>query len=159
MKKHQLKKLALLLLTLSMFVFVSAQDCGPIDRPKLKELLTGLGFEVKTTTNTDKTENYEITNKSTSLNVPTKYEISPSTNYIWITINLGTASRDTVTVYSKLIKQNANIQPAFFYVTQKGNLMIGMPIENRAVTAAVLRRCNDFIVKRVEDTKADWQSQ
>ena len=57
-----------------------------------------------------------------------------------------------------LLKQNAVIQPCLFYITAKGNLMMGLPVENRAVTAAVLKRCTDFVSKRVADTKNDWQA-
>lgn len=134
-----------------------AQDCGPINSVKLKELLTGMGFTVKNTNEEGKSDKFEIKNASGGLDIPTSYEISASTNYIWLTVFLGKANyEDSAQKNTNLLKQNAAIQPCLFYITAKGNLMMGLPVENRAVTSAVLKRCNDFISARVADTKTYW---
>jgi len=136
----------------------SAQDCGPISTTRLKELLTGMGFTVKNTNEEGKTEKFEIKNAAGGLDIPTTYEISGSTNYIWITVFLGKAKDEGSAANTDLLKQNANIQPCLFYITAKGNIMMGLPVENRAVTSAVLKRCNDFISARVGETKTYWQN-
>ena len=133
-----------------------AQDCGPINTTKLKELLTGMGFVVKNTNEAGKPDKFEIKNASGGLDIPTTYEISASTNYIWLTVFLGKASDENAETNTNLLKQNANIQPCLFYITAKGNLMMGLPVENRAVTATVLKRCNDFLAARVAETKDYW---
>jgi len=132
-------------------------DCGPINSTKLKELLIGMGFSVKNTNESGKPDKFEIKNVNNGLDIPTSYEISPSTNYIWLTVFLGKANyEDSCEINTDLLKQNAIIQPCLFYITAKGNLMMGLPVENRAVTAAVLKRTNDFISKQVGNTKEYW---
>jgi len=156
--KLQLKHIVCIFFFACMGLQASAQDCGPINSTKLKELLTGMGFTVKNINEAGKADKFEIKNSSEGLDIPTGYEISPSTNYIWLTVFLGKANYvDSCERNTNLLKQNAAIQPCLFYITAKGNLMMGLPLENRAITAAVLKRCNDFISKRVGETKYYWQ--
>ena len=61
-----------------------AQDCGPINSSQLKELLKGMGFTVKNVNEKGKADKFEIKNSNAGLDIPTGYEISPSTNYIWL---------------------------------------------------------------------------
>ena len=136
----------------------AAQDCGPITSTKLKEFLTQMGFAVKNINEAGKADKFEIKNATNGLDIPTSYEISASTNYIWITVFLGKAQSDS-SINNNLLRQNAVIQPCFFYFSAKGNLMMGLPVENRAVTTAVLKRCNDFLSNRVGDTKSYWGSK
>lgn len=152
-----MKKIIICIFSFFLVQLVKAQDCGPINFSKLKELLVGLGFDPKPGSDTGKTTKWIIANTGSGLNVPTGYEISPSTNYIWITINLGVAPESWDDKNNDLLKKNTDIQPCFFYITKQGNLQIALAVENRAVTSAVLKRCNDFIVKRVGDTKELWQ--
>ena len=116
-----------------------------------------MGFTVKNVNESGKPDKFEVKNSNAGLDIPTTYEISPSTNYIWLTVYLGKANyEDSAQINTDLLKQNASIQPCLFYITAKGNLMMGLPVENRAVTAAVLKRCNDFISKKVGDSKLYW---
>jgi len=156
--KKRLIRFATLFFFLCIIVSTSsAQDCGPINSSKLKELLIGMGFAVKNTNDQGKPDKFEIKNSNAGLDIPTTYEISASTNYIWLTVYLGKADyEDSAEINTELLKQNAAIQPCLFYITAKGNLMMGLPVENRAVTAAVLKRCNDFISKNVGNTKFYW---
>ena len=85
------------------------------------------------------------------------YEISASTNFIWITSFLGKSDSTDAEKNLRLIKENANIQPSFFYVTAKGNLMLAVAVENRGVTAAILRRHIDKLVVDVSKTSYIWQ--
>jgi hypothetical protein len=50
-----------------------------------------------------------------------------------------------------------NVQPSQFYITSKGKLMIGLPIDNRGVTNAALRRCIDKVAGDVVNQKSVWQ--
>ena len=152
-----LKKLLFVSVFSFFFAAASAQDCGPITLDKLKELLTSLNYDPKPSSDTGKVKKWIVTNTGSSLNVPTAYEISPSTNYIWLTVNLGNAPTDSCEKNTALLRKNMDIQPCFFYITSKNLLMMALAVENRAVTSAVLKRCNDFIVKRVEETQDTWK--
>ena len=134
----------------------TATDCGPINQARLKELLVQLGHTVKDVVTTPGKEKYEIKINKGGLDIPMGLEISPSTNYIWLTVNLGKASADS-TKYYKYIKQNSKIQPALFYVTDAGNVMMGLPVDNRGINNALLKRYTEFIAGKVADTKDTWQ--
>ena len=101
-------------------------------------------------------EKYEIKINKGGLDIPMGLEISPSTNYIWLTVNLGKAPSDSLK-YFRFIKQNSKIQPALFYVTDAGNLMMGLPVDNRGINNALLKRYTEFIAGKVADTKDSWQ--
>jgi len=134
----------------------SPQDCGPINQSKLKELLIQLGYTPKDLVTTPGKEKYEIKLNRGGLDVPMGLEISPSTNYIWLTVFLGKAPSDS-SKYFQFIKQNSKIQPALFYVTDSGSLMMGLPVDNRGINNALLKRYTDFIAGKVADTKGYWQ--
>lgn len=131
-------------------------DCDPINQARLKELLVQLGHTVKDIVTTPGKEKYEITVNKGGLDVPMGLEISPSTNYIWLTVFLGKAPSDSLK-YFKFIKQNSKIQPALFYVTDSGNLMMGLPVDNRGINNALLKRYTEFMAGKVADTKDVWQ--
>jgi len=134
----------------------SGQDCSQINQTKLRELLVQLGHTVKDLVTTPGKEKYEIKINKGGFDVPMGLEISASTNYIWLTVFLGKAPSDS-SKYFQLIKQNAKIQPALFYVTDSGNLMMGLPVDNRGINNALLKRYTDFIAGKVADTKDYWQ--
>lgn len=168
--KHFMKKITIFLfsfLILLSFCFTvpaiaqgnvggSAGDCGPINQARLKELLVQLGHTVKDIVATPGKEKYEIKINKGGLDIPMGLEISPSTNYIWLTVNLGKAPSDSLK-YFKFIKQNSKIQPALFYVTDAGNLMMGLPVDNRGINNSLLKRYTEFIAGKVADTKDSWQ--
>jgi hypothetical protein len=97
-----------------------------LDPSALKTMLANLGYEPKNISKDDKPK-YEIQTKTEKFNVPVGCEISPSTNYIWLTVKLGdnTATKP----HEALLKANAEIQPTQFYVTKSNSLMIGLAIE------------------------------
>ena len=134
----------------------SPSECGPINQSKLKELLVQLGYTPKEIVATPGKEKYEIKITTGGLDVPMGLEISSSTNYIWLTVFLGKASSDSSN-YFKFIKQNAKIQPALFYITDSGNLMMGLPVDNRGINNALLKRYTEFIAGKVADSKNIWQ--
>ena len=131
-------------------------DCGPINQTKLKEILVQLGYTPKDIISTPGKEKYEIKLNRGGLDVPMGLEISASTNYIWLTVFLGKAPSDS-SKYFKFLKQNSKIQPALFYVTDSGNLMMGLPVDNRGINNALLKRYTEFIAGKVADTKDTWQ--
>ena len=131
-------------------------DCGPINQTKLKEILVQLGYTPKDIISTPGKEKYEIKINRGGLDVPMGLEISGSTNYIWLTVFLGKAPSDS-SKYFKLLKQNSKIQPALFYVTDSGNLMMGLPVDNRGINNALLKRYTEFIAGKIADTKDTWQ--
>ena len=131
-------------------------DCGPINQTQLKEILVQLGYTPKDIISTPGKEKYEIKVNKGGLDVPMGLEISGSTNYIWLTVFLGKAPSDS-SKYFQFLKQNSKIQPALFYVTDSGNLMMGLPVDNRGINNALLKRYTEFIAGKVADTKDTWQ--
>jgi hypothetical protein len=164
-QKHFMQKQAVILLSFVFFGFTSnaqgnagsaPSDCGPINQSKLKELLVQLGHTPKEIVSTPGKEKYEIKITRDGLDVPMGLEVSPSTNYIWLTVFLGKAPSDS-SKYFNFLKQNSKIQPALFYVTDSGNLMMGLPVDNRGINNALLKRYTEFIAGKVADSKNIWQ--
>ncbi len=122
----------------------------------LKKMAEGLGFELKTINAEVGKEKYEIPVKSATLNIPVGAEVSASTNYIWLTVNLGANSGTKK--HEEMLKSNGSIQPCFFYLSSKGALMMAEPIDNRGVTPAILKRCLDKLVADVDKTATIWQN-
>lgn len=148
---------SILLILLSSFLLMGFRMEGEIDRKQLRSMLTQLGYEVTDISKEVGKEKYSVTFVKENLNIPVGYEISPSNSFIWLTVNLGTAPAEGSAKSLALLKQNAKIQPAFFYVTESGRLMAAMAIENRSVTNAVLRLRSDFLSDQVGKSKGSWQ--
>jgi len=149
------------ILVFSMWImpfFGKAQSSDPLTRVQLKEMLNQLGYTVKDIVTTPGKEKYSIAHNQGGLDIPVGYEISPSNSYIWLTVNLG-SPKDSISAQFnlELLKQNAKIQPSFFYFTESGRLMMGLPIENRGVTNAILRKQSDKIVSDVSKTSVFWK--
>ena len=158
MRKHKPVAFLMAFLFIWMLPITSnAQSCDVITRIQLKEKLEQLGLTVKTINEKPGEEKYEVTHAGTNFNVPVGYEISVSTNFIWLTVFLGKADTTNAVKNLNILKENGNIQPSFFYITAKGNLMMGVGVENRGVTNAILRRHIDKIVADVSKTSATWQ--
>ncbi|MFN8305657.1 MAG: hypothetical protein U0T79_02690 [Ferruginibacter sp.] len=157
MKKNALFLLSMLFLALMLPSAGKAQDCEPLVPLKLKNMLIGLGYTVKDLNTEEGKEKFEVNIKTASFNVPIGYEISPSKNFVWLTANLGKAKDETSASHFALLKQNSKVQPCFFYITDKGNLMMGLAVENRGITPAILRRHTDKFSSDVSNTSAYWQ--
>ena len=134
-----------------------AQGSDQITRPQLREMLVQLGYEVKDIVKDAGKEKYSVTLVKSGLDIPVGLEISSNSKYIWLTVNLGDAPKDTATVNHTLLKQNSKIQPSFFYITDKGRLMMGLPLDNRGITNAFLRDRVESISENVGKTKDIWQ--
>lgn len=131
------------------------QDTTVLTSEDLKKALDGMGLTTKDIGSGPGKEKFEFKMTAPGFDVPVGAEISPSKNYIWLTVNLGTAAATTEKGL-ELLKSNAKTQPNFFYVTEKGNLFMGCPIDNRGVDAAVLKRVSDKLVADVGKTSTIW---
>lgn len=158
MKKKNLVICSIIILFMGLLpVFGKAQNCDPLNARQLKELLTNMGYTVKDLNTEVGKEKYEVSITTTGFNVPISYEISPSTNFIWLIANLGKPKDETSTANAALLKQNGKIQPCQFYITEKGNLMMGLAVENRGLTPAIMRRHTEKITNDVSNTASYWQ--
>ncbi|HRI25036.1 MAG TPA: hypothetical protein PLZ45_10175 [Ferruginibacter sp.] len=158
MKKINFFSCLLVILSICMFpVSSQAQTCEALDARKLKEMLIGMGLTVKDLNTEAGKEKYEVSLSAGGFNIPVGYEISPSGNFVWLTANLGKPKDATSTMNAELLKQNANIQPCQFYISGKGNLMMGLAIENRGLTPAIMRRHTDKFSGDVSKTSSYWQ--
>ena len=127
-----------------------------IDRKQLRDMLVQLGYDVKDIVKDAGKEKYSVTVTKEGLDIPIGYEISPSGSYIWLTVNLGDAPKEGSEKTLNLLKQNAKIQPTFFYITDSGRLMCALPIDNRGVTNAILRTRSETISDNVAKTNEYW---
>ncbi|HMS56085.1 MAG TPA: hypothetical protein PKA27_11860 [Fimbriimonadaceae bacterium] len=125
-----------------------------IEHAELKNMIVGLGYEVKDISTEPGKEKVEFKMKTDGFDVPIGAEVSPSKNYIWFTVNLGTFKPDRS---AALIKQNQKIQPNFFYATDKDVLMMGIAVDNRGVNPATVKRVTDKLAADVDKTSKDWQ--
>jgi hypothetical protein len=137
--------------------FKKLEDCTPITSSQLRTMLVQLGYDVKDLNLNPGKEKYVITIASGGLDVPIGAELSASTKYIWLTVNLSSADSTNGAKNYSLLKQNGIAQPAQFYVTSKGVLMMGLPIENKGVTNYVLREKLEFLAVKVSNAKSIWQ--
>lgn len=137
----------------------ASYDDGVVTRPQLREMLTQLGYEVTDIVKDAGKEKYSVKFAKYSLDIPVGFEISPSGSYVWLTVNLGEAPKESDARTLNLLKQNSKIQPSFFYVTDSGRLMAALAIENRGITNAILRTRAETISENVGKTKEIWQAQ
>lgn len=132
-----------------------------LDAAALKEMVKGLGYEVKDLNTEAGKEKIEFTVSKSDFTLPIGAEVSPSKNYVWLTLFLGEV-KDTSKVTSAqalaLLKGNYKTQPVLFYVTERNNLMVGLATDNRAITPAILRARIDKIADDCVKTAADWQA-
>ncbi len=148
--------LLLVVSSLAIFGFSRLQS-QQIDRKQLREMLVQLGYEVTDIVKDEGKEKYSTKFSRNDLDIPIGYEISPSGTYVWLTVNLGEAPTTGSDKTLQLLKQNAKIQPTFFYITESGRLMAALPVENRAITNAIIRMRSESLAENVGKTKDVWQ--
>jgi hypothetical protein len=136
---------------------VKSQSCAPIVAADLRRMLVELGYEVKDLSVIVDKEKFEIKILTPSFNVPMGVEISGSKNNIWFTVTLGKAFEENSPKNFALLKRNAVIQPSQFYITEKGNLMMAVALENKCVTNAALKKISDMLANKVSENKLYWQ--
>lgn len=134
------------------------QETSRLDAAQLRSMIANMGYEVKDLSTEPGKEKYSFTINKSDLNIPVGAEISPSKNYIWLTVSLKDYASDT-SINSKaadFLRQNGKIQPCQFYLTSKDFLMMALPLENRAMDSVILRRNIDKLVNDVANTKSLW---
>lgn len=158
MRRLGLRCFLALLVAVGAFAGFGFFDDGQMTRAELREMLVQLGYEVTDVVKDAGKEKYSVNFAKYDLNIPVGFEISPSNSYIWLTVNLGDAPKESSAKCLNLLKQNAKVQPTFFYVTDAGRMMAALPVENRNVSNAVLRLRAETISDNVGKTKDTWQA-
>lgn len=133
------------------------QTCDQITRAQLRDKLVQLGYEVKDLVKDAGKEKFSVTLTKEGLDIPIAVEISGNTKYIWLTVNLGNPPTQLEAMNNTLLKKNADIQPSFFYITEGGKLMMGLPLNNLGITNAFLRDRMESIAGNVVSTRSLWQ--
>lgn len=149
--------LATLLVSMALIMGFAWRQDSQMTRAQLRETLVELGYEVTDIVKDEGKEKYSVTFTKYDLNIPVGFEISPSNSYIWLTVNLGAAPTEGNAKCLTLLKQNAKIQPTFFYITDTGRLMAALAVENRAVTNQILKARAEAISDNIGKTKEFWQ--
>lgn len=132
-------------------------DASALDAEGVRAMAANLGHELKALNTEAGKEKWQFDVKTTGFNVPIGLELSPSKSYIWLTVSLGPlkASQET----KELMKLGAKTQPTQVYLTSKETLMMAMPIENRAVTPAIMKSRIEKLAKDVEESATVWNKQ
>jgi hypothetical protein len=138
----------------------STTQSGGWNAEQLKKAIEDIGYETKALNATAGEEKYEFKVERGGLTIPIGAELSKSKNYLWLTVNLTSAPKDFAdsgTKLGNLLKANSVVQPCQFYITEKGALMIAVPVENRAMSNAILRRNVEKLANDVVSQKSVWQ--
>jgi hypothetical protein len=155
--KTSIALVALMIAATSFWGFGHSDSCEPITRPQLKDMLIQLGYTVKDIVTTAGKEKVSVTITKEGLDIPIGAEISPSNSFIWLTVNLGDAPKDTARENNAMLKFNSKAQPNQFYITASGRMMMGVPIANRSVTNADLRERMESLSKYVAESRDLWE--
>lgn len=152
-------RLLLGLAGLSLVPTVLTQEGQQLSALQLKDMITGLPYEVKALNEEPGKEKYEFKVTTGEFDVPIAAEISPSRNYIWLTVYLGDAPKPDSPKCHALLQRNFRVQPCQFYITERGALMLGMAMENRGVTPAILSRTIKKVSEDVAGTADVWNGE
>ncbi len=161
MKKYfrTIRLLAICLAGALCLVGWQASTSGTLDSSMLKKALEDIGYEPKDLSKDPEKPLYEVTIVREGLNIPVSSEVTSSKSYLWLTVTMGSLKEDAADAAKlrKLLVANGVIQPSHFFITKGDRLKLAMPIDNRGVTNAILRKAIDRIVNNVVETKAIWQ--
>lgn len=136
---------------------VAGGNQDKLNGASLKTMIEGLGYETKALNEEAGKEKYEFKINKAGFDIPIAAEVSPSTNYVWLTVFLGAVK--PTHKFEELLKQNTKIQPSQFYITSKGSLMVGIALDNRQINPAVLRRNIDKVSEDVSGSSTLWSGQ
>lgn len=136
--------------------FAGAQGEEPVrlSADELKSMLTNLGHEVKALNTEAGKEKWEFTVKTSGFNVPVGAEVSPSKQFIWLTVSLGPLKEQHDP--KELLRLSGRVQPTQVYLSSKDTLMMAFAVDNRSVTPAVLKLRIDKLTGDVEKSSAVW---
>jgi len=149
---------ALLTLLLTAAYPSEPQPAEKLDAAGLKTMTEGLGYTTKVLNSEAGKEKYEISLSEGGFNIPVSLEIAPSKRYIWLVANLGKAPTSGSPKFEALLKNNAKTQPVFTWITESGNLHMGMAAENRFITPAELRFSVTKVAADVAKSASIWQN-
>lgn len=155
MRNYAIFGFLLLVASLALYGFGGTQ-ADQIDAKRLRSMLVQMGYEVKDLDTDEGEEKYEVKVVSGGFDVYVAYEISKSKNYVWLTVLLGDPPAESSPKALAMLKETSKIQPTMFYVSSTNRLMLGLPVDNRGVTNAVLRQRTDAIAENVGKTSALW---
>jgi hypothetical protein len=136
--------------------------CRPIDETDLPKLLENMGYEAQ------KVDEgvYRVVIEQDSWTIYLRFSLSTdSKQRLWMTTSFGEIKnweKVPAEPLLKLLVSNDTIGPAHFYVTASGDtrrLNMAKAVDNRGITAAVLRREIDKFVSSVKDTAALWDTE
>lgn len=144
-----------LALVVSAAALPSAALAAPLTYSQLMNMATNMGYTPNTISQGTDTPKFEIQTKSGTFNVPLGLEVSPSGRFVWVSANLGQKTLTGEQALS-ILRRGTSVQPTQFWYTDKGNLMIGMAIDNRDVTPAYLRFVLDKVGADVASTQDIW---
>lgn len=156
------------LMTFSLFAAISVlllpsvadaqTGTAQLDYAGLKSMVKNMGYEPKDLDKTPGKEVAEFTVKGPKLTLYITTEVSSSKSYVWLTVSFGKTSeiKNFSARLENLLKENAMIQPGQFFISKGGYLKYALPLENRGIDAALLRKRIDKVVEDVEDTAGVW---
>lgn len=133
----------------------TVQD-GKWDARQLRSTLVQLGHEVKDLNTEAGKEKYEIKVNKGGYDIFVAFEVSPSTNYIWLTVLLGDKPEERSIRNAAFLKENSKVQPSHFYVSSNDKLMLGLPVDNRGMTNPLMRQRIEAITENVVSTVSLW---
>ena len=143
----------------SAFWSAPAAAADPLNYDQLKAMVANMGYTPKDLPTTDgtPTTKFEILIVTQNFNVPLGLEITKSGRFIWCTAVLG-ESKLTGEKALEVLKRAPSIQPTAFWITTKGQLTIGMTIDNREVTPAHMKFVLEKVAADVGSTSDLWQT-
>jgi len=154
MRNYAIFALLLLVGSLALYGFVGTQS-DQLDSKRLRSMLVQMGHEVKDLGKEAGNEQYEVKVASGGFDVYVSFEISKSKNYLWLTVFLGDAPAEASKALA-MLKETSKIQPTMFYVTSANKLMLGLPVDNRGITNAILKQRIESIAENVGKTADLW---
>jgi hypothetical protein len=128
----------------------------PITAPDLKKLVEGLGLQTKMLNEQVGREKFEFIIPKDGYDIPIAAELSSDRSTIWFVALLGPTPDDVNRGYT-ILKENNRIRPNMFFISEKGDLMIGVGLDNRGVNAAVVRKATDSLALAVTTSAKVWQ--
>lgn len=136
------------------FAGAQGDEAARLSPEELKTMLTNLGHELKQINAEPGKEKWEFTVKTSGFNVPVGAEISPSKQFVWLTVSLGPLNDKQDA--KELLRLNGRIQPTQAYLTAKDVLMLAFPLDNRALTPALMKNRIEKLTGDVEKSANVW---
>ena len=136
------------------FAGAQGDEASRLSAEDLKVMLSNLGHEIKQINQEVGKEKYEFTVKTTGFNVPVGAEISPSKQFVWLTVSLGPLNDKQDA--KELLRLSGRIQPTQVYLSAKDTLMMAFAIDNRSVTPALMKTRIEKLTGDVEKSAPIW---